>query len=148
MDRELTSTERKKAMRKKILPYIRGTGVIIIVIVILMMSMRTSISHNDLLVATVDNGTIETTVTGSGSVVPAFEEIINSPINTRIVEVYCKAGDSVDVGTPLLRLDLQSTETELNKLKDQIEMKRYELEQQKVRPHDAGKSQGNDRQPS
>ncbi|MDE5827583.1 MAG: HlyD family efflux transporter periplasmic adaptor subunit [Duncaniella sp.] len=132
MDRELTSTERKKAMRKKILPYIIGTGVIIIVIVILMMSMRTSISHNDLLVTTVDNGTIETTVTGSGSVVPAFEEIINSPINTRIVEVYCKAGDSVDVGTPLLRLDLQSTETELNKLKDQIEMKRYELEQQKV----------------
>lgn len=132
MDRELTSTERKKAMRKKILPYIIGTGVIIIVIVILMMSMRTSISHNDLLVSTVDNGTIETTVTGSGSVVPAFEEIINSPINTRIVEVYCKAGDSVDVGTPLLRLDLQSTETELNKLKDQIEMKRYELEQQKV----------------
>ncbi len=46
--------------------------------------------------------------------------------------MYCKAGDSVDVGTPLLRLDLQSTETELNKLKDQIEMKRYELEQQKV----------------
>ncbi len=49
-----------------------------------------------------------------------------------MVEVYCKAGDSVDVGTPLLRLDLQSTETELNKLKDQIQMKRYELDQQQV----------------
>lgn len=33
---------------------------------------------------------------------------------------------------PLLRLDLQSTETELNKLKDEIRMKHYELEQQKV----------------
>lgn len=132
MDRELTSTERKKAMRKKFLPYVIGVGVSIVAIVMLMLSLRTSISRNDLMVVTVDSGTIETTVTGSGSVVPAFEEIINSPINTRIVEVYCKAGDSVDVGTPLLRLDLQSTETELNKLKDQIEMKRYELEQQKV----------------
>lgn len=132
MDRELTSDERKKAMRKKLLPYLIGIGAVAIIIVVLMVSLRTSINRDDLMVATVDSGTIETTVTGSGNVVPAFEEIINSPINTRIVEVYCKAGDSVDVGTPLLRLDLQSTETELNKLKDQIEMKRYELEQQKV----------------
>lgn len=132
MDRELTSDERKKAMRKKLLPYLIGIGAVAIIIVVLMVSLRTSISRDDLMVATVDSGTIETTVTGSGNVVPAFEEIINSPINTRIVEVYCKAGDSVDTGTPLLRLDLQSTETELNKLKDQIEMKRYELEQQKV----------------
>ncbi|MCM1354781.1 MAG: HlyD family efflux transporter periplasmic adaptor subunit [Staphylococcus sp.] len=132
MDRELTSAERSKAMRKKFIPYIIGVAVVVTVFIILIISMRSSISANDITVAQVDTGTIETTVTGSGSVVPAFEEIINSPINTRIVEVYCKAGDSVDVGTPLLRLDLQSTETELNKLKDQIEMKRYELEQQKV----------------
>ncbi len=91
-----------------------------------------SVDREDLLITTVDSGTIETSVTGSGSIVPAFEEIINSPINSRIIEVYCKAGDSVDIGTPLLRLDLQSTETELNKLKDQIQMKNYELEQQKV----------------
>ncbi len=132
MDRELTSDERKKAMRKKMLPYIIGVAVVVVIIAILMITLRSSVNRDDLLIATVDTGTIETTVTGSGSVVPAFEEIINSPINSRIVEVYCKAGDSVDVGTPLLRLDLQSTETELNKLKDQIEMKRYELEQQKV----------------
>ena len=97
-----------------------------------MISLKASVNRDDLMTTTVDRGTIETTVTGSGSVVPAFEEIINSPISTRIMEVYCKAGDSVDMCTPLLRLDLQSTETELNKLKDQIEMKRYELEQQKV----------------
>lgn len=101
-------------------------------LVSLFIASRASVSREDLMIATVDTGTIETTVTGSGAVVPAFEEIINSPINSRIMEVYCKAGDSVDIDTPLLRLDLQSTETELNKLKDQIEMKRYELEQQKV----------------
>lgn len=101
-------------------------------LVSLFIASRASVSREDLMIATVDTGTIETTVTGSGAVVPAFEEIINSPINSRIIEVYCKAGDSVDIDTPLLRLDLQSTETELNKLKDQIEIKNYELEQQKV----------------
>lgn len=132
MDRELTKTERNKAKRKKFAPYIIGVSVVAIVIVILMFSLRSSVKRDDLMIAEVDTGTIETSVTGSGSVMPAFEEIINSPINSRIVEVYCKAGDSVEVGTPLLRLDLQSTETELNKLKDQIEMKHIELQQQKV----------------
>lgn len=92
--------------------------------------MRTTVQVADLNVGTADTGTIDITITGTGTVSPAFEEIITSPINSRIVEVYRQSGDSVDAGTPLLRLDLQSTETELNKLHDQISMKQHELEQQ------------------
>lgn len=132
MDRELTKHERNSLRRRKLLPYIIGGGVLAAGLVSLFIASRASVSREDLMIATVDTGTIETTVTGSGAVVPAFEEIINSPINSRIMEVYCKAGDSVDIDTPLLRLDLQSTENELNKLKDQIEIKNYELQQQKV----------------
>lgn len=132
MDRELSKSERNSIRRKRLMPYLIGLVALVVVVAALLLLMRQSVKRADLLVATVDTGVIETSVTGSGSVVPAFEEIINSPINTRIVEVYCKAGDSVEAGTPLLRLDLQSTETELNKLKDQIEMKRCELEQQRV----------------
>lgn len=132
MDRQISKEEQRKAKIKKSRPYIIGTVAVVVLGTILMFSLQSSVSRDDLLIATADTGSIQTSVTGSGSVVPAFEEIINSPISTRIVEVYCKAGDSVDVGTPLLRLDLQNTETELNKLKDQIAMKRYELEQQEV----------------
>ncbi|MBQ8521804.1 MAG: HlyD family efflux transporter periplasmic adaptor subunit, partial [Bacteroides sp.] len=85
--------------------------------------------------STVDTGTIEVSVSASGEVVPAFEEIINSPISTRIVEVYCKGGDSVDVGTPILKLDLQSTETEYKKLLDEEQMRRYQLEQLRLNNH-------------
>lgn len=70
---------------------------------------------------------IEVSVSASGKVVPAFEEIINSPINSRIVEVYRKGGDSVEIGTPILKLDLQSTETEYKKLLDEEQMRRYVL---------------------
>lgn len=38
----------------------------------------------------------------------------------------------MDVGTPILKLDLQSTETEYKKLLDEEQMKRYQLEQLKV----------------
>lgn len=132
MDRTLTREERKSARIRRAIPYIAGGIIAVAIAGGLMLLTRKSIKKSDLEISVVDTGTIETTITASGKVTPAFEEIINSPISTRIMEVYCKAGDSVDAGTPLLRLDLQSTETELNKLRDQIEMKRYELEQQQV----------------
>lgn len=132
MDRELSKAERNSARRKKLVPVGIGAVGVVVIVVVAGALMRPSVKATDLNICTADTGTIETSVSGSGSVVPAFEEIINSPINSRIVEVYCKAGDSVDVDTPLLRLDLQSTETQLNKIKDEIEMKRYELEQQRV----------------
>ena len=91
--------------------------------------MRTSVKRSDLRIATVDTGTIETSVTSSGKVVPAFEEIINSPINTRIEEVYRKAGDLVEEGTPLLRLDLLTAQNDYDKLLDEAQMKRHQLEQ-------------------
>lgn len=132
MDRELTQKERAGIRRRRMLPFILSGVLVIVGIGLLLSLMRSSVNREDVMLATVDTGTIQTSVTGSGSVVPAFEEIINSPIASRVMEVYCKAGDTVNVGTPLLRLDLQSTETELNKLYDQIQMKRYEFDQQRI----------------
>ena len=129
MDREIPKEVRVKERNKKILRY-GGTGVAVVVVVSLLISMmRTGIKEKDVIFSTVDQGTIEVSVSASGKVVPAFEEIINSPINTRIVEVYKKGGDSVDVGTPLLKLDLQSTETEYKKLLDEEQMRSYKLQQ-------------------
>lgn len=92
---------------------------VIVVIVFLIGFVRKSVNSDDIIIATADKGTIETSVSASGLVVPAFEQIINSPISTRIVEVYHKEGDTLSEGTPLLRLDLQSVETEINKLNDE-----------------------------
>jgi HlyD family secretion protein len=105
---------------------------ILAVIIVLVFLMRSSVNRKDLLIAAADRGTIEVSVSASGKVVPAMEEIINSPINTRILEVYRKGGDSVDVGTPILKLDLQSTDTEYRKMLDEEQMKRLQLEQLRV----------------
>ena len=109
MDREIPKEVRKKERNQKIMK-VGGIGAAIVVCMAMLISfMQSSVKRRDLVLSTVDNGTIEVSVSASGKVVPAFEEIINSPINSRIVEVYCKGGDSVDVGTPILNLDLQST---------------------------------------
>ena len=132
MDREIPKEVRDKERKKMLIKY-GVIGVVGIVCIALLISfMRSSVNRKDLVFSEVDTGIIEVSVSASGKVVPAFEEIINSPINTRIVEVYRKGGDSVDVGTPILKLDLQSTETEYKKLLDEEQMKRYQLEQLKV----------------
>ena len=46
-----------------------------------------SVQRIAITVAEVTLGTIETSIGGTGRVVPAFEMIINSPITSRIVEV-------------------------------------------------------------
>jgi len=94
--------------------------------------MQTSLQRKDLVFSTVDKGVIEVSVSASGKVVPAFEEIINSPINSRIVEIYKKGGDSVDVGTPILKLDLLSAETDYKKQLDEEQMKRLQLDQLRI----------------
>ena len=132
MDREIPKEVRDKERKKKFIKYGAVGVAAVVCIAVLISFMRSSVNRKDLVFSEVDNGTIEVSVSASGKVVPAFEEIINSPINTRIVEVYRKGGDSVDVGTPILKLDLQSTETEYKKLLDEEQMKRYQLEQLKV----------------
>lgn len=132
MDREIPKEVRDKEREKKFIKYGAIGVAAVVCIAVLISFMRSSVNRKDLVFSEVDNGTIEVSVSASGKVVPAFEEIINSPINTRIVEVYRKGGDSVDVGTPILKLDLQSTETEYKKLLDEEQMKRYQLEQLKV----------------
>ncbi|MBQ8673961.1 MAG: efflux RND transporter periplasmic adaptor subunit [Bacteroides sp.] len=132
MDREIPKEVRQKERNKKIIRH-GSIGVAVVVLIGWLLSlMQTSIKEKDVIFSKVDTGTIEVSVSASGKVVPAFEEIINSPINTRIVEVYKKGGDSVDIGTPILKLDLQSTETQYRKLLDEEQMRGYKLQQLRV----------------
>lgn len=132
MDREIPKEVRNKERNKKIIRY-GAIGVAGIVVVSVLISlMRTGVKEKDLVFSKVGKGTIEVSVSASGKVVPAFEEIINSPINTRILEVYRKGGDSVDVGTPILKLDLQSAETDYKKMLDEEQMRSYKLKQLKL----------------
>ena len=135
MDREISKEVQRKEQRKQFIRIGTAVGGFIALIVVVISMLQTSLKRKDLNISTVDKGVIEVSVSASGKVIPAFEEIINSPINSRIVEVYKRGGDSVDVGTPILKLDLQSAETEYNKQLDEEQMKSLQLEQQRVTNH-------------
>ena len=135
MYREISKEVQKKEQRKQFLKIGAVAGGLIVLVVVVISMLQTSLKRKDLNISTVDKGVIEVSVSASGKVIPAFEEIINSPINSRIVEVYKRGGDSVDVGTPILKLDLQSAETEYKKQLDEEQMKSLQLQQQRVVNH-------------
>lgn len=129
MDRVIPKEERQKERRKMMMKYGAAALAVVVVLWGLVAMMRTGVKEKDLVFSAVSEGTIEVSVSASGKVVPAFEEMINSPISTRILEVYRKGGDSVEVGTPILKLDLQSAETDYKKMLDEEQMRGHKLKQ-------------------
>lgn len=129
MDREIPKEIRQKEHRKTIAKYLTTVVIVVAVIISAIVFMQDTVKAKDLEFCTVEIGDVDATVNGSGKLMPAFEQVITSPISSRIVEVYCKAGDEVEQGAPLLKLDLQSAQTDYDKLVDKAEMKKLELEQ-------------------
>ena len=132
MDREISKEEKKKRRNKLLLRV--GIGVVGVGLVLAWVfdMSRSEVNRSDITIAKVDCGDIEPSVTGSGAVVPAIQEMITCPINSQIKEVFHHSGDAVEAGTPLLRLDLQSAESEFQRESDQLKMKYSEFERLKI----------------
>lgn len=132
MDREISKEQRNREKRRM---WMKWGGMVVVgiaAVIALMQLMQESLHERDIVFSVVDAGSIDVSVSASGKVVPAFEEIINSPINSRILEVYKKGGDSVEIGTPILRLDLLSAETDYKKQLDEVQMNELKLEQLRI----------------
>lgn len=132
MDREIPLSEQRKERRKQIIRYGAIIVGLAIVVIIVVNFLQGSISSKNVIIGTVDRGMIEVTVNASGKVIPLTEEIIVSPINSRILEVYKEAGDSVNKDEPILKLELASIETDYKQKLDEKEMKKSKLIQSQV----------------
>lgn len=132
MDKPIPKRERNIQTLKSIGKITGVLAALCLLILIIIEISRASISEVSLSFATIDRGTIETTISASGNVQSTSELIINSPISSRIVDVYCKNGDSITAGTRLLLLDLKDAESEYQKLLDEKEIKQQQLLQQRL----------------
>ena len=132
MDRPI-SEDVKKTRRKKAMMKWGGVAAVVVMLAILLpMFMRKSVNRSSIVITDVDRGTIATSLSASGRVEPAFEQVIVSPISTRIMEVYCVPGDSLQAGTPIMLLDLSDTQTSLSKAADQQRLKQIEIDRKKL----------------
>ena len=128
----MTNKEKWQDRRKVIIRWGLGTGAAVVAVVLLAVLIQPSVRENSLRLATVDTGSIEFAVSATGKVVPGYEEVINSPISSRVVEVYKRAGEVVQAGEPLLRLDLAAVQTEYDNMLDEEQMKELQLEKLRI----------------
>lgn len=132
MDRQVNKSTLKREKHLRLLKFGAGIGGFFMVVLIVGLVYMPAVDERGILFSKADTGNIELSVSASGRVVPAFEEIISSPIDSRIVEVYKKGGDSLHPGDPILRLDLLGAEKDYRNMLDQEEMKKLELEKLKL----------------
>ena len=129
MDREIPQTIQQ---RDKRLNYLKIGALIILLLAVLFgfrWILKPTIEAKNLHTSIAEMGSIEATLSASGTVVPGYEQVITSPIAARIKSVSFLSGDAIALNQSILTLDFESTRTELEKLKDQLSLKRNSAHQ-------------------
>lgn len=132
MDRKISEQTIKQRTRKRIVKIAIALVVVIVVFTLLTNLLRPSIALKDVIVSTVSRGALSVSVSASGKVLPIYEEVITSPISSKIVAVLKKAGDSLSAGDAIVELDLESLDADMERQRDELELKRLKLEQFKI----------------
>ena len=130
MDTQLPQEIIRQRKRKQIIRLASIGTVVLVLFIVLVSVLRSGIDASSISTATTDQGSLEVSVTASGKVVPLFEEIIASPVSSKVLEVYRRSGEQLQEGDTILKLDLAATNTDFERQRDELEMKRSQIEQQ------------------
>jgi len=88
--------------------------------------LRPTLARDEVRTAVVETGAVEATLSATGTVVPEVEHVLSSPIDARVLRVRLKPGARVDPGTSILDLDVAESRLALEKLVEQLRLKRNE----------------------
>ncbi|MDE5957698.1 MAG: efflux RND transporter periplasmic adaptor subunit, partial [Muribaculaceae bacterium] len=83
MDRDIPQSQRRRRRMLRILPWVAGGVLLIGGLIGLSVWLERGVQERDLTFSTAETGTIESAVTSTGRITPAYEEIIVSPVSTR-----------------------------------------------------------------
>jgi HlyD family secretion protein len=132
MDRKVNP----KIIRQRRIKLISTISITVIIVIagfaFLVRLLQTGISGADVYTSTVDRGTIEVSIPATGKIIPLSEEIIISSVSTKIMEVYKKAGDEIAEGDVIMKLDLTAINAEIEQQNNELKMKQYKFEQDKI----------------
>lgn len=129
MDRPLQNHYRRRRLGRRLAAWGIGLGLLVTAILVIPGWMKPSVSRSRVRTAVVDRGPIEATLSATGQVVPAYETLLTSPLATRLERILRQPGAQVDSGEVIAVLDRSEAVTRLEKLEDQISLKRNEREQ-------------------
>lgn len=132
MDRPIEQSVRKKRNIKRLGASVFAVAILVIVFFTISGLIRPSVKQSKIRTTVADIGPMEETITGSGNVLPEYEHVISSPIDTRITRIIKKPGDELSEGEPIVELDIEQARLEVERLDGQIAIKRNERERAKI----------------
>ena len=133
MDTELAPAIANRSRNRRLL--IGGLIVVGLVAALTWMrnALKTSVEADKIRTAMAEIGPVENSLNATGEVIPAFEQVITSPIRASIRRVLLTPGTSVKPGQAILDLDKSLTEIEREKLNDQLALKRNGIDQLRMK---------------
>ena len=132
MDRELDARDRYRRLGRRAAVGLGALGLCVVVLILLPGWLRPSVAREQIRTGTVDRGPVEGIVEASGTVVPAFEGVISSPVEARVEKVLKRPGDLVKAGDAILALDTSAARLDLGKIEDQLAKKANEQQQLRI----------------
>jgi HlyD family secretion protein len=129
MDQELDASYRYRRLGRRA-AWIAGViGLCGMVLVLLPGWLRPSVAREQIRTGKVDRGPIEGVVEASGTVIPAFEGVLSSPVEARVEKILKRPGEVVTAGDEILKLDTSASRLDLEKIQDQLAKKANEQQQ-------------------
>jgi HlyD family secretion protein len=133
MDKELAPEIVNRGRNRNLIVGITVVAALALVIAWTRNALKTSVEANKIRTATAEVGPVENSLNATGEVIPAYEQIYTSPIRASIRRVLLTPGTAVKPGQPILDLDKSLTEIELEKLNDQLALKRNGIDQLRMK---------------
>lgn len=123
MDRELDASFRRQQIWRRV-GWTGGSLALVAAVLLLLPGwLRPSLERDRLRVGTVDRGPVEGVVEASGTVIPAFEGVLSSPVEARVEKILKRPGEVVKAGEEILRLDTSASRLSFERLQDQLSKK-------------------------
>ncbi|QRR01246.1 efflux RND transporter periplasmic adaptor subunit [Dyadobacter sandarakinus] len=133
MDREVAPEYVKSARNKRWTAGLLALAVLAAGIFYFRKSLSGTIENARIRTAVVETGDVENTLTASGEVIPAYEQVFTSPIRASIRRVLLTPGSRVKPGQAIVELDKSLTQIEFEKYQDQLELKKNGIEQLRMK---------------
>lgn len=129
MDRKISADELRKRKMKLYAKITSLSVVFVVILAAIAYILKPAITLTDIETSMAQKGCLEISIGATGTIIPFYEEVITSPIATKIIDVYKKSGETLHKGDTILRLDLSSANVEFQTDLDDIEIKKCQLEQ-------------------
>jgi HlyD family secretion protein len=133
MDRDIPESERRRRTTRRIGGTVIALAAIAFSVAATVQWLRPSLRRADLQFARVERGSVDSTLQAAGTIMPAVEQVVSSPVEARVLRIVRRAGDRVHAGDELVALDTSASRLDVERLEDRIKQKRSELEQARLK---------------